>query len=432
MNTNDDRGDLLRPLRDIDGADGPPPRYDVALAMRQGDSIRRRRMSIGAVAAIVVVGAAIGIPLGLPSPHQAGPAPSTPVPSPAPSTSVPSPAPSASVPPSSLPVPLITSAAELPVANCTVTTLTAPAGAGAFSTWGFGRIDPTGRYLAVSLFKPTTPTQFTPGKPLLVDLRTGGMTLIPVAEGKIDGVNADGVVIGYSGANAAGWVFRNGTVTPLPKFHGVAGTPYAINAVGDVVGQVIGVKNEPGVIWPADRPGTVRALLPAGMVGSTITDSGLIGGSIGDAEHPRPYVGDGNGTGHTLSTGATDPLGQVREIRGNYAVGWGFNNVTKGMIPMVWNLATNARTPYPRVGLIAIATDGTVVGETVPDSGVPGPAIGLIGRGGALERLPSGAGDNLSIYVDDVSADGHTVFGQRRTSSNTSDPLTAIGLLWHC
>jgi hypothetical protein len=424
MNTNDDHGELLHPLRDIDATDSPPPRYDLTLAMRHGDSIRRRRMSIGALAAIVVVGAAIGIPLGLPSPHQAGPAPSTPVPSPSPS---------ASVPPSSLPVPLITSAAELPLANCTVTNLTAPAAAGVFSTWGGGHIDPTGRYLATSLFKPIARQhpEFIPAQPLLVDLWTGRMTLIPVAEGKVDGVNAGGVVIGHSGANATGWVYRNGNVTPLLKFHGVAGTPYAINARGDIVGQVTAA-NEPAVIWPADHPGTVRALLPAGVVARTITDSGVIGGSIGDPEHPRPYIGDGKGTGHTLSTGATDARGQVYQIRGNYAVGWGFNNITKGFIPMVWNLATNSRTQYPRVGLVAIGADGTVVGATVPDSGVPGPYIGLIGRGGELERLPSGAADNLSVYVNDVSADGHTVFGLRQTSSSTSGPISQVGILWHC
>jgi|GEM_PF-2698071 len=426
MNTSHDRGDsdLLRPLRDIDASDGPPPRYDVALAMRHGDGIRHRRMSIGAVAAIVMVAAAIGIPLGLPSPQQAGPAPS-------PSATVPTSSPS----PSPAPVPDITSAAELPVANCTVTTLTAPAAAGAFSTWGSASVDPTGHYLVAALVKPfTLPTsEYLPGKPLLVDLRTGRKTLIPVDEGGVAGVNASGVVIGTSGIGTSGpktiaWEFRNGKVTLLPKFHGVAPEPYGINARGDIIGQVGSGNNATSVIWPADRPGTVRALLPTGMLAYTITDSGMVGGSFDD----KPYVGDGNGNGHALPTGASDPRGQVYQIRGDFGVGWGLSNVTVGIVPMVWNLATNARTQYAKVGLWAIASDGTVLGDTTPDGDVAGARIGLIGRGGVLKRLPTGVAGSPPVYVYDITADGTTIVGVRHTSPAAGSPVSQVGAVWHC
>jgi hypothetical protein len=427
MNTSHDRGDsdLLRPLRDIDTMDGPPPRYDVALAMRHGDAIRRRRMSIGAFAVVVVAAAAIGIPLGLPSPQQAGPEPSE-------SVSVP-PA-SASVPPPSSPVPDITSATELPVANCTVTTLTAPAAAGALSTWGSASVDPTGHYLVAALVKPFTlpAPDYLPGKPLLVDLRTGRMTLIPVGEGGVAGVNASGAVIGTSGPKATPWVYRNGKVTPLPKFHGATPEPYGINARGDIIGQVGSGNNETSVIWPATQPGTVRALLPVGLLAYTITDSGMIGGSIGGPNEYRPYVGDGEGNGRTLPTGANDPRGQVHQIRGDFAVGWGLSNITEGLIPMVWNLATDARTPYAKVSLVAIGTDGTVAGDTTPDADPAGARIGLIGHGGVLEMLPTGVAGNPPVYIYDITADGTTIVGVRHSSPAGGSPVSQVGVVWHC
>ena len=114
-----------------------------------------------------------------------------------------------------------------------------------------------------------------------------------------------------SGSDGAGWVYRNGKVSLLPKFHSVAAAPNAINARGDIIGSVTGAKTQTSVIWPAAHPGTVRALLPANLLANTISDSGLIGGSIGPFDEGRPYVGDGKGSGHTLSTGLADPQGTV-------------------------------------------------------------------------------------------------------------------------
>ncbi len=418
MNTNDDRGDLLRPLRDIDGADGPPPRYDIALAMRHGDAIRRRRMSIGAFAAIVVVGAAIGIPLGLPTPQNAEPTP-------APSVSVPTSSPS--------PLPRSTEPADLPVANCTVTSVTAPASAGAFTSLGNAVIDPTGHYLVASLMKPfTLPLpDYVPTKAMLVDLRTGQKTLIPVADAGASAVNASGVVIGDSGPSGTGWVYRNGKVSLLPKFHGVAAAPNAINARGDIIGSVISGQTDTSVIWPAANPGTVRALLPANFLASTISDTGLIGGAIGTLDRGRPYVGDGKGNGHTLSTGDADTQGDVFQIRGHYAVGEG--PIFAGRYPLVWNLTTGALTTYPNVRLNSIANDGTTVGAVSGSSSVY-TSIGLVGRGGQLQRLPTGPGDNLRVYVnpDGITDDGHTIVGTSRTPVNNDGPFSRVALLWHC
>src|SRR5215475_577220 len=131
MKTNDESsgGALLQPLREIDDTDAPPPAYNVTLAMRRGQAIRRRN-SVTAFCAVAVVAAAIGVPLGLQPGHHAAPAPAV------------SPSPAIPVPTMDTPVPDITSPAELPLANCAVTTLTAPPAAGAYSTWVGGSLDP--------------------------------------------------------------------------------------------------------------------------------------------------------------------------------------------------------------------------------------------------------------------------------------------------
>jgi hypothetical protein len=416
---SDDRGDLLRPLRDIDGADDPPPRYDVALAMRQGDAIRRRRMSIGAVAAIVVVGAAIGIPIGLPSRQHAEPTP-------APSASVPTSSPS--------PLPRSTEPADLPVANCTVGTLTAPAAAGAFTSWINPAIDPTGRYVVTTLIKSfRLPfANVVPTKAMLVDLRTGTTTLFRGSDTGATAVNASGVVVGSSGSDGAGWVFRNGKVSQLPKFHGVAATPLGINARGDILGMVYKGQTETSVIWPAANPGTVRALLPANFLANTISDTGSIGGAIGPFDKGKPYVGDGNGNGHTLPTGLADTQGNVFQIRGDYAVGEG--PIFAGRFPVVWNLTTGSLVTYPNISLRAIADDGTTVGAATTTTSDGYTSIGLVGRSGQLQRLPTGHGDSPPVYEDaaGITEDGHTILGTDRKPVGTDGPFSQVALVWHC
>jgi hypothetical protein len=417
MNTTDDRdGDLFRPLRGIDGSDGPPPRYDLDLAMRQGDSIRVRRMSLGAFVAVAVVALAIGIPLGLRNGSHNKPAPTTSSPAPSPSASTPQPE---------------INPAELPVANCTTTTLTAPASAGAFTTMVAGSFDPAGRYLAVSLVKPFTlpPPNFVPAKALLIDLQTGAMTLLPVAEGGPTAVNASGVVLGSSGPNDAGWIYRNGKVTQLPKYRGQVVEPWGMNSRGDIVGRVTIGKTETSVILPAGHPGTVRPLKPAGFEVDTITDTGTVAGAFQN----KPYVGDGNGSGHTLPTGATDPRGEVYQIRGDYAVGWGLADTDQGLFPMVWNLRTGVRTPYPRVPMDAIASDGTSVGVDNTGTGNGDAAsFGIIARNGTLKRLPSGISGNLPLQISDITADGHTIYGFQHTDATTTGPVHEVGILWRC
>jgi hypothetical protein len=58
----------------------------------------------------------------------------------------------------------------------------------------------------------------------------------------------------------------------------------------------------------------------------------------------------------------------------------------------------------------------------------------LIGRNGQLQRLPTGAGDNLRVYVnpDGITDDGHTIVGTSRTPVNDDGPISRVGLWWHC
>ncbi len=185
------------------------------------------------------------------------------------------------------------------------------------------------------------------------------------------------------------------------------------------------------MIWPAANPGTVRALLPANFLANTISDTGLIAGAIGPFDKGKPYVGDGKGNGHTLPTGLADTQGNVFQIRGDYAVGEG--PIFAGRFPTVWNLTTGSLTTYPNISLSAIADDGTIVGEATSSSDVY-TSIPLVGRGGQLQRLPTGHGDSPQVYVDaaGITDDGHTIVGTDRTPMTTDGPFSQVALLWHC
>ena len=425
MTPNDDRSgvDLLRPLRDTLTDDGPPAHFDVTTAIRRGDTIRHRRIAIGVFTAVAAIGVATGVTLGIGSDHSLAP-PATRV-TPTPTSVRPTPKLSPTVDPTLPP------AGTLPIANCQTTRLTAPSRAGAFTTWANGHLDPTGRYLAVTLIKPflASQTDYLPGKPLLVDLQTHQMTLLPVDEGNADGVTSSGEVIGDSNNGAVGWLYRNGHLSPLPKFKGSPVVPTAINNNGDMVGQAeVGGIGIP-VIITAAQPGVVTELQPKGVFVDAISDTGAIGGSFNNA----PYVGDGKGNGQTLDTGASDPQGVVYQIRGNYALGDGSAVSNQGLYPKVWNLTTGEPTLYPMVNLAAIATDGTVAGDT--DTGIPDATrFALIGHDGALQRLPSDASGNYQIHVYDISADGHVVYAARHVAPGAvgTGPISMVGVVWHC
>jgi len=327
-----------------------------------------------------------------------------------------------------------TSPINAPIADCTLTTLTAPAAAGAYTSWVAANIDPTGRYLVTTLRKPfTLPLpDVVPSKAMLMDRNTGQMTIIPVPDGQAWGVNSSGVVVGSIGSTGAGWVYRSGKVSMLPKYHGLTAMPFAINTRGDILGELTG-KNLVFVIWSADHPGAVRALVPANLIANTISDTGLIGGSIGPLDKGPPYVGDGNGAGHTLPTGDSDAQGDVFQISGDYAVGDG--PIFGGRFPLVWDVVTGALTVYSNLSngsLNAVSNDGTAVGEA--GYGQTEILFPVIASGGRLHRLPTGAGNRPAVYMtaSDITADGHTIVGTKRTNANTDGPYTQVGLLWHC
>jgi hypothetical protein len=330
--------------------------------------------------------------------------------------------------------PTSTSAINAPIADCTLTTLTPPAAAGAYTSWVSPNIDPTGRYLVTTLRKPfTLPLpDVVPSKAMLMDLHTGQITIIPVTDGQAYDVNASGVVTGNIESTGAGWVYRNGKVSMLPQYHGQPTSPLAIDARGDIVGEVIG-KQQISVIWPADHPGTVRALLPTSLIANTISDTGLVGGSLAPFDEGAPYVGDGNGIGHTLPTGTRDRQGDVFQISGDYAVGSG--PIFDGRFPVVWNLTTGQLTTYSNLSdgsLDAVSNGGTAIGEA--GYGQTGILFPVIASGGRLHRLPTGTGNSPEVYMNatDITADGRTLVGTNRTNANTDGPYTQVGLLWHC
>src|SRR5262249_51689259 len=132
--------------------------------------------------------------------------------------------------------------------------------------------------------------------------------------------------------------------------------------------------------------------------------------------------------------GVNDDQGAVYQIRGQYALGDGGNNV-QGRFPRVWNLATGELTRYPNGAIAAVADNGTGAGDKDSGDGAGGAdTVGLIGHDGALQRLPNDVNGNYQIHVYDISADGHTVYAARHVAPGAvgTAPVSTVAVLWHC
>src|SRR5262245_6307983 len=202
MNASEGGGaDLLAPLREMDYENSPPPGYDVARAMRRAGTIRRRRVRAGVFAAAVAVAVAVPVMLyGQGGGHS------------------------------------VTTAGGLSVAACTGRAIAAPVEAGAYTTVVGAAIDPSGRYLALTVARPDVPDRKATHA-ILVDRRTDTTTVLPLDHASAVAVNSNGVVTGWNGKDQTSpFVYDGHNVVNLPSFGGEAATPTAIGANGDVVG----------------------------------------------------------------------------------------------------------------------------------------------------------------------------------------------------
>lgn len=256
--------------------------------------------------------------------------------------------------------------------------------------------DHTGRYLAgeglVSDGVESTriALQWVHGQVRVVDTSA----LRPYVDVHVSDVSSHGAVVGYRLTDASefhtdAWVYQAGRARVLPALHpGDSATAVAINSGGDIVGTnagtVDGVYREWAVLWPADRPGTVRELIVIGespqvVKGVDIDDDGTILGFVGfqPTEQQHPYVWPGRGSGYPLA--APDGTGYPRAaaVHNGQVVGsvltW--DGDTGYSVATRWDLTTRtakvvSTTPSSAVavnrqGTIAIDTaliyrDGTV------------------------------------------------------------------------
>jgi hypothetical protein len=207
--------------------------------------------------------------------------------------------------------------------------------------------DPTGRYLlgdAVVL---------ADGQSTFVNLlwTNGRLTdfATPWDGTVISAVNSSREMVGHRpGADSTttlAWRYRNGRFTDLPTLvPGDSAIPVAINARADAVGYEYDLHGGfHAVIWPANRPGTVRELArPATVLSATpqgIDDDGTVVGTGSAAGiFQLSVVWPAHGTPRVLGTPGGATLSGVVGIRNGWVGGW--EATSTGSAPVRWNLRT--------------------------------------------------------------------------------------------
>lgn len=333
------------------------------------------------------------------------------------------------------------------IARCTVAMLARPDVGDDFTTWDSVVIDPSGRYLAGTLSIPGPHRRIS----FLQDLRTGHTSVIR-SDGLVMAVNASGVVI--AAARPAAWTYRGGHVIPLPAYLGRNMFPQGINARGDIVGSADPDGEGDGfaaVIWPADHPATVTALLPHATHNSTayaVTDAGMI---VGDSDD-RPFGWTGLDVGHQLSTGGTDQLGEIIAASDRYAVGYVYvyHDGDMARRAVSWDLTTGQPTAYPGVReLWGISATDIAIGDIPQPDQPDADPIGVLIDHGTIERLPrldvtvgipgvtrlpspdpsAVATDPHAAIPTAITADGAIVVGM---SVANIGGYSIAGVIWHC
>jgi hypothetical protein len=260
----------------------------------------------------------------------------------------------------------------------------------------------------------------------------------PGATGEVVAVSDTGIIVGYDEVDQAShfltWTYRNGTKTMLAKLPGYAYSfPTAVNARGDVVGAAMGEAGDDTVpvIWPADRPGTVRALpMPAGYgepntggsQATGLTDGGVVLGAVRGA--PTRWAPDGTPT--LLPVPAGHRYADVTALRGAIAYGTAAVTGENRVVAIRWDLGLDvtvlAGVPYD-------ITDGTPSGWVITTGGDYNQPTRVTPQR-TVERLPLPPGVLLppngpGAVATTISDDGRTITGA--TATDNRRPL-----IWHC
>lgn len=237
--------------------------------------------------------------------------------------------------------------------------------------------------------------------------------LAPYAAVMAADVNGTGVVVGnktvdFGTFRSEAWVYRNGRFRMLPGLTATAETTAtAINSRGDIVGVSYDAVNSGlrrAVIWPADRPGTVRELVPDTTTdpaaGVDVDDDGTVLGFLGSrpTETQRPYVWPASGRAFALTAPAGYGYAEGVAIRDGWVAGTALPLAGGNSVTVRWDLPT-------RTARFASTEHG--VAYSVNRHGTIGANGALLYRDGRIRDL--GPDARPVVLGDDGTAAGSIV-----------------------
>lgn len=259
--------------------------------------------------------------------------------------------------------------AQAATTHCRAVALPAPAGT--FSTVNGG--DRTGRYLVGRVNYPdrSAGALWRHGRFTEIDASSLGGVQVDYHD-----VNRHGVVVGermtdFGSFHTDAFTYRRGKFTLLPALRaGESTEALGINSRGDVVGNSIGNGFTP-VVWPANRPGTVRALSPAAGRAMGIDEDGSVVGYLAPFPPGTPYLWPAKGTPRPLPDAGQG--GNAVAIQRGMVAGNVSDPATGMTVPALWNLRTGGFRMFPDAGGSALSVNrkGTVgvVGALVHGGG---------------------------------------------------------------
>jgi hypothetical protein len=321
---------------------------------------------------------------------------------------------------------------------CTVRALPVPAGATHVMATA---VAPGGRYVVGhAAASEETGEQ---GAALLWDGDAVRNLDVPGFAAAASAVNSAGTVAGTVTRNhdLVAWVYRDGQVATLPTLNGRPSSVSGINERGDIAGIVYGADDvTTAVVWPADKPGTVRALTapgPTGVLGPpgstgavAIAADGTVLGYApvsGNSTITQPYLWQPDGTGRALPAPPGVKISRARAVAGDWAVGVGLETPDRSVPAARWNLRDGRVEQLPSVSPSSVTVDGVVIGMTAePGPDRPWMGAARVDANGTVTALPHiDAKRNTGLALA-ATADGRVIVG-----GEDSD-RSAVPVRWDC
>ncbi|GAB3426634.1 hypothetical protein [Flindersiella endophytica] len=279
--------------------------------------------------------------------------------------------------------------------------------------------EPSGRYLVGRASDPVPNAEpilhsliWDRGVPRLLDTEP----VRPYVDVRPTGVNQSGTVVGFrmtdnNSFHTDAWSYRDGRFTLLPGLSASDSTePVAVNSRGDVAGT--SQSDDTGwhaVVWPADRPGTVRELTVPGKYGWTfafdIDEDGTVLGQLGSVPGGTPYVWPASGSPYQLTAPAGLTEVHAKLISNGLVVG----GAQRGSTPvgLRWNLASRS------VQVVSASYGGALALNRWGTVGIVGALVRSNGQ-----MVPLGRTARPLVVTD------------RDTAAGNTDPFTGIPVVW--